>query len=515
MLTRRDLLRSGAFAAGSLGLAPAFFRSARAGAAKPAQSAVGPYGPLQPPDANGLMLPQGFTSRVIAQGNQPVLGTAYTFPIFPDGSATYPTPDGGWILAVNSEVPNVGAGGASAIRFGPDGTAVDAYRILGGTMTNCAGGATPWGTWLSCEEHDDGEVWECDPTGARAAVAHPAMGRFNHEAVCVDPEHQRLYLSEDKGDGGFYRFTPTAYPDLAAGVLEVARVGGDGRVEWIAVPDPQGGAANPTRAQVPSMTQFKRGEGICFDAGIVYLATTSDHVVHAYDTRTERLSRVFDAQATADPPLLNPDNITANRAGELFVGEDDGEDDPLDLCVITPEGEVARFLKVTGSQHGIGGDLQSEVTGPSFDPSGTRLYFSSQRAFVFGVVYEVSGPFRTQRPAGGDVGTPEGPGLGLEVPRRIRRSRLLADGLPVAATLDRAAELRIAVTARMAPRPGARVRTVRLATLTETAPAGMFKTRVKARRSARRALRGRKRPLRAKVVVRVGSERVERPLRII
>ena len=515
MLTRRDLLRTGALAAGSLGLAPAFFRSARAAA--PAAPGPGPYGPLLPPDANGLMLPEGFTSRVIAQGNQPVPGTGYVFPIFPDGSATFPTADGGWILAINSEVPQARAGGASAIRFAPDGSAVDAYRILRETTTNCAGGRTPWGTWMSCEEIPDGLVWECDPTAPGNGSPRPAMGRFQHEALCVDPVHQQLYLSEDVDGGGFYRFTPTDYPDCTDGLLEVARVGAGGRVEWLRVPEPGGGAANPTRTQVKGMTPFHRGEGIYFDAGVVYLATTADSVVHAYDTRTHLMSRVFDAAASAGAPLLNPDNITGNRAGELFVAEDDGGDDPLDLCVITPEGEVARFLKVTGSQHGIGGDVMSEVTGPCFDPSGTRLYFSSQRGYVVGVVYEITGPFRTERPAGSAATAPPAvprAALGLEVPRRVRRSRLLRKGLPVALTLDRAAELRVTVTARMRTRTGAPLRTVRIARYADTLPAGSAQVRVKPRRGVRPALRRRRRPLRATVTVRVGAERVTRALRV-
>ena len=509
MLTRRDLLRTGALAAGSLGLAPAFFRSARAGA----EGAAGPYGPLQPPDANGLMLPQGFTSRVIARGNQVVLGTAYPFPPFPDGSATYPTSDGGWILAINSEVPELDAGGASAIRFAADGSVADAYRILANTTMNCSGGGTPWGTWLSGEEHGDGLVWECDPTGVRSALERPALGVFKHEAVCVDPVGQQLYLSEDEGDGGLYRFTPDSYPDLGAGLLEVAQVAANGQVRWLRVPDPLGGRANPTRRQLPEMTKFQRGEGIHFDAGVVYLATTGDNVVHAYDSTTGRISRLYDAAAAKDPPLHNPDNITANLAGELFVAEDDGGDDPLDLCVITPGGDVARFLKVTGVQHGLGGDVMSEVTGPSFDPSGTRLYFSSQRGYGTGVVYEVTGPFRTERAAGPSVTTPRTPGLGLEVPTRIRRSRLVTKGMPLAVTLDRPAEIRVSVTARRR-RPGGRTRKVRLAAYSDTVPAGMHRARVRARPKGRRLLRGRRKALRAKVVVRVGDDRITRPLLI-
>ena len=103
---------------------------------------------------------------------------------------------------------------------------------------NCAGGPTPWGAWLSCEEIEGGLVWECDPSGRDRAEARPALGAFPHEAVAVDPDGERLYLTEDRPDGRFYRFTPDAYPDLSAGLLEVAEEAADGAVTWREVPDP-------------------------------------------------------------------------------------------------------------------------------------------------------------------------------------------------------------------------------------------------------------------------------------
>src|SRR5688572_17189937 len=211
-LSRRELVASGTAAAGLLALGPHFWEAL----ARPAEKGVSPYGTLGPPDANGLRLPDGFSSRVIARGLQPVAGTTYTWPLFPDGASTYRTGDGGWILVVNSEIPtpidlpidppigNPGEGGASAIRFDPEGNVTDAYRILSGTSSNCAGGPTPWGTWLSCEETDAGLVWECDPTGESDAVSRPGMGAFSHEAACIDRKTGFAYLSEDDGSGCFY-----------------------------------------------------------------------------------------------------------------------------------------------------------------------------------------------------------------------------------------------------------------------------------------------------------------------
>ncbi|HJR18943.1 MAG TPA: alkaline phosphatase PhoX, partial [Actinomycetota bacterium] len=181
-ILRRDFLASSLLAAGAAVFGPALWRGLAAAGA-PAQPGNGPYGPLQEPDENGLMLPAGFTSRVIAISGVPVLGSTYVWHIFPDGGATYATPDGGWIYVSNSEVPQIG--GCGAVRFTKDGDIADAYSILSGTSTNCAGGPTPWGTWLSCEETDSGRVWECDPSGERPAEVRPAMGSFSHEAAAV------------------------------------------------------------------------------------------------------------------------------------------------------------------------------------------------------------------------------------------------------------------------------------------------------------------------------------------
>ena len=424
MLRRRDFIRTGLLSAGALTLGPGFWREALA-QAPAATPGTGPYGPLGSPDGNGIRLPAGFSSREIARGLAPVAGTAYVWHIFSDGQATYSTADGGWILVSNSEVPG-SAGGASAIRFGPDGEISDAYQILSGTDTNCAGGSTPWGTWLSCEEADRGRVWECDPTGQKEAVPHAALGVFTHEAVCVDPDGKRLYLSEDEGDGGLYRFTPESYPDLSRGLLEVAVVSDSGSVAWRAVPDPSA-ATTPTRKQLPPMTKFRRGEGIWFDSGIVYLATTSDSRIHAYDTLMETIEVLYDGEDTKGP-LRDVDNVTVSRSGDLFVCEDA---DDLNVCLISPEREVAEFLQLTGSQH-----TEGEVCGAIFDPSGTRFYFSSQRAFGPGVIYEVTGPFRQERPAERFP-----PNLLVTAPASIAARRLARRGLPVEVRSNRAVEL--------------------------------------------------------------------------
>jgi secreted PhoX family phosphatase len=514
VIQRREFLKASLVGMGALAFGPAFWREALA--ATPAQPGVGPYGPLQPPDANSIMLPQGFSSRVIARGGVPVEGTSYPWHVFSDGQATFGTEDGGFILVSNCENPpdagvggTPGTGGASAIRFRPDGSIADAYRILSGTSTNCSGGPTPWGTWLSGEEHSDGQVWECDPTGRNPGVARAAMGVFEHEAVAVDPEGRRVYLSEDNAAGGLYRFTPTKYPDLSEGLLEVARVGGDGFVTWARVPDPSAASA-ATRTQVEGMTKFNRGEGIWFDAGIVYLATTNDNRIHAYDTRTERIDVLYDGGAIEKPPLTNVDNVTVSRSGDLFVCEDtvDSDDPGLDIGIITPQREVARFLKLTGSEHLGAGEARSEVTGVTFDPSGTRMYFASQRGFGVGIIYEVTGPFRLERPAQGPIR-----GFRVHVPRSVTQKTLWERGLPFAVVTGKNIDVTATLTARLGRR------TVNLAGVHEAIEGpGRDKLRLRPGRAARRLARGR-RSFRATVTIVAtdganGRRVIERAVRV-
>ena len=153
-LTRRDALRVGAGAAGSLAFFGGLLGPALSTMAAPAVPGDGPYGPLNPPDANGMMLPEGFTSKVIARTGTNIGPRNYEFHGLPDGMGTYRTKDGGFILVSNSEYPyikDVWEIGTAAIRFDRNFRVTDAYPILKDTWVNCAGGVTPWGTWLSCE----------------------------------------------------------------------------------------------------------------------------------------------------------------------------------------------------------------------------------------------------------------------------------------------------------------------------------------------------------------------------
>jgi uncharacterized protein len=384
-LQRRKLLRYSAMGLGAflahnlLVLTPS----------RAAMSDLASVGPLQAPDINGVRLPKGFTSRIVANSGQNLFD--YTWHAAPDGGATFATEESGWIYVSNSEMKN-NAGGVGALRFDQHGRLIDAYSILSNTTLNCAGGPTPWQTWLSCEETDRGYVWECDPLGQKPAQIRKVLGRFRHEAVAVDTIHKQLYLTEDEPDGRLYRYTPNSlnaagHPDLEDGFLEVAEILGNRQktLRWHRLPDP---SATPlaTRKQVKQSSRFNGGEGIWYHQGIIYFTTKGDDRVWAYDTHNNHLDIIYDAARYASPMLTGVDNIIVNTMGELLVAEDNGDMQ----IVILSGGTIKPLLQLVGHD-------RSEITGPAFSPDGSRLYFSSQRGKTGrhenGVTFEIMGPF--------------------------------------------------------------------------------------------------------------------------
>ena len=428
-MRRRDFItRSTAVVAGGIAGGSLASQSVNASSHRNAVIGESPFGPLSTsPDANGLLLPDGFSSRVVAVSGTPSTENSEPWHVFPDGGGTYDDNNGGWYYVSNSEVfPSTApdAGGVSALHFDADGNLIDSYRILEGSNSNCAGGVTPWGTWLSCEEHPDGQglVWECDPTGNQPAKAHEQMGKWRREAVAVDPVDEVLYMTEDHPNGRLYRYRPTAYPDLSQGDVEVCVVDESQHVTWENIPDPAG-AKTPTYEQVPHSTVFPGNEGIWYHDGWIYFCTKHDHSVHGINLRTMTYELLWkgdpDSLGIDGAVLSGVDNITVHAStGDLYVAEDGGN---MELVIISAERQVAPFLRLTDQDN-------SEITGPAFSPDGTRLYFSSQRGPTtttlgsmlgidsdstnIGLTYEITGPFHrlaSEVPLNDDLDTPDTP----------------------------------------------------------------------------------------------------------
>jgi secreted PhoX family phosphatase len=420
--TRRDCLRRGVVAAGVLAIGPALWGCSTQGSPRAADPMAARGLRSNIPALAGTLrevavdndpqtrmrLPAGFRVRQVAHTGQPALaGGSYAWHGSPDGGATFATDDGGWIYVSNSEMGERGKGGVGALRFAADGTLVDSYPICSGTTNNCAGGPTPWNTWLTCEEMEDGLVYECDPSGRREATARPALGRFKHEAAAVDPQRGVVYLTEDIEDGNFYRFVParrdaSGRPDLTEGQLQVLVADGEDplrtrpvRWETVGNPLPRIDAADParretpTRHQVGGATRFDGGEGCWYHEGIVYFTTKGDNRVWAVDCAGDTLDLIYDkaTQQAFNPGIDDVDNLTVSAGGDVIVAED-GEE--MRLVVVGPEITPFELVNVVG-QRG------SEIAGPAFSPNGERLYFSSQYGVAGdhtdGRIYEVRGPF--------------------------------------------------------------------------------------------------------------------------
>ncbi|KDA41902.1 DUF839 domain-containing protein [Frankia sp. B2] len=314
-LTRRNLFRHGTAAGAVVVLSAEAFNLL---AASPVGAATGGYGPLVADPAGKLDLPAGFHYKVIAKAgtwgqapyNEPFDRLddpgSPPYPTKFDGTGSFPGTQGGTILVQNHEQDAVNPGA----QFTPvvpkttgaavyDGSATNAfggttnivldvnanvqrrYVSLAGTIRNCAGGVTPWGAWLTCEETESiisggkrhGYVFEVDSLGRRTTGAPlTALGRFAHEAVAVDPKTNFAYLTEDASgpNGLLYRFRPTRatgqFGDYAAGgclealqawtaagnpiddLSQITKVGTSLTVKWVPVPapDPDGTDASPS-----------------------------------------------------------------------------------------------------------------------------------------------------------------------------------------------------------------------------------------------------------------------------
>jgi uncharacterized protein len=441
-LARRAFLQGAISAGAGVALAgplAAFGARAAGAGGRPRSTGYGPLGPVrdQTTGLELLLLPRGFEYLSFGWRNDPMSDGSPT-PGSHDGMAAFR--DGDLVRLVRNHERGVGTpfaaadntydpaagGGTTTLVFDPDaGALVEDYASLSGTIRNCAGGPTPAGTWLTCEETTDivngtrhGYVFEVPATGGSGAVPLTAMGRFSHEATATDPATGIVYETEDTGSSVLYRYVPVDGADLAAGgVLEAMTLadatdtidwttGTSAAAAWVPVanPDPGPGETSTSQqARSSGAARIARGEGAWYGNGVIYVISTSggparQGQVFAYDPATSVFTCVF-ASPSAD--VLNaPDNITVSPRGGLLLCEDGSGREFLHG--LTPAGEIFQFAEnnavLTSAEmaaRGYTGNPDftgSEWAGATFEPmNGNWLFVNLQSP---GVTFAITGPWR-------------------------------------------------------------------------------------------------------------------------
>jgi secreted PhoX family phosphatase len=446
--SRRTFLRR-ALAAGAACAAPFESLQRLAEAGGRAQNGRG-YGDLRPAIDETtklplLHLPDGFRYMSFGWTGDPMADGIRT-PALHDGMAAFEGADGLVDLIRNHEVaagaafdkslaydPGAG-GGTTTVTFDPKaGRIVRARSSLAGTVRNCAGGTTPWGSWLTCEESllgpgeaegltkPHGYIFEVPLSGRATAQPLVAMGRFVHEAVAVDPETSIVYETEDARQCGLYRFVPRTPRRLAdGGRLQMLGIQGQPRfdlqlghpvgsrfpIHWVDIADPDRPHADAGKRTGQGLFEqglarggaiFSRLEGACYADGRIYVTSTDGGAarmgqVWELDIKGQQVRLVYESPG---PGTLNmPDNIAMSPRGGLVLCED-GTANP---CVhgLTPGGRLVRFARnnvvLNGERGGIKGDFRTrEFAGATYSPDGEWLFLNIQTP---GITCAITGPWQ-------------------------------------------------------------------------------------------------------------------------
>ncbi|WP_029430217.1 alkaline phosphatase PhoX [Blastococcus sp. URHD0036] len=420
------------------------------------------YGELVPDPRGLLSLPPGFSYTVVSHAGETRLESGEFSPSDPDGTAAFARPRGqGAVLVQNHEIngtepfpvpalagftydANAG-GGTTTLEVDQHGNRIGEYVSLAGTQTNCAGGRTPWNTWLTCEETEDlkgkagsrgallqdhGYVFEVDPHD-RNANRDPqpikALGRFAHEAVVVNPDTFELYLTEDASNpnGLLYRYTPPASArPLGKGSLKrlgptdgtleamrattgtgthvpdlsVARLGDVYRLEWVAVPDRDARTLSTRKqAYAQPITRSRKLEGMWWGDGGAY-------VVASFARTSDGSAAQHDGQVWFLDPVAQ--TITLQLLFAYTPGDQDSDPDGPDNITVSPYGGIILAEDGEGAQHLLGANSdgktfflarnevsESEFAGPTFAPDRKVLFAAIQED---GYTFAIQGPFTRQ-----------------------------------------------------------------------------------------------------------------------
>jgi secreted PhoX family phosphatase len=420
------------------------------------------FGPLIADSNQVLDLPQGFKYSLVAQVGAP-MSDGFRVPGLPDSMSAFKGPAGRMVLLCNHELnvnskshaftgivnplsskvikkiydPAVGKGGVSTLIINEKSLQVEQHFLsLAGTLRNCSGGVTPWGSWLSCEEsvvkagesgavRDHGYVFDVSATSRELQTAHPltALGRFNHEAAVVDPNTGIVYLTEDRGDSLLYRFLPYRPGELRAG----------GRLQALSIIDLEGGdTSNRSRQDIPlgmpvpvrwvsldnvqapeddlrlrgrdlGASRFVRGEGMVVQTSpqqrsVIWFMATSGG-----PKGLGQVWRYLPSKEEGNPGeahhhsqlelFLEPANAAIQNHGDNLALAPNG-----DLIICEDSAAEQRILGVT-PQRGVyliarnpRGD--SELTGATFSPSGQTMFVNIQHR---GLTLAIQGDWMARR----------------------------------------------------------------------------------------------------------------------
>jgi secreted PhoX family phosphatase len=425
------------------------------------------FGALTPDPAGVLDLPNDFSYRIISRKGDE-MNDGLLVPARADGMAAFAAPNGTVNIVCNHEChaayakdgpfglnherigkidPDAvydrgegrspGTGGATTIAYDPQsGKTLHRHLSLAGTEVNCAGGATPWGSWLSCEEFvshpgldvsrartvrrekPHGYVFEVPADLKKVVSPMPLndMGRFKHEAAAVNPASGIVYLTEDQHRSLLYRYIPNVPGELdRGGQLQALAIVGQpsfdsrnwdnaqalspGRwleTEWINLSDVDTDADDlRTRGFAAGAACFARGEGLCHADGSLFMTATIGG--------PERLGQVFEyrlsgadgqsnepsepgrirllAESSAESMLHNADNLTMSPWGDLIICEDTAKHSGL--IGLTPGGE---FYELANNWY-----TTSELAGVCFSPDASTLFVNIQDE---GLTLAITGPWR-------------------------------------------------------------------------------------------------------------------------